>query len=144
MCVEDRGRKSKKEKLLTCNSSACPSPSPLLYCLVRRFINRANRGRPDGCYDTVISFHGSPSRAWALVCCLLAACRSFPCNTHSCKGEVFSPDTQMVFTHPLSYQQLGPSRPRSVSEWVLEFVFVCLCVCVCVYRSALVFCCLTL
>lgn len=69
-----------------CNYSACPAR--LLLCLVRRFINRTNRGRPDGCYGTVISFHGSLSSSWALVCCLLAACWSFPCNTHSCKGEV--------------------------------------------------------
>lgn len=111
MCLTMRktaGGKSKKEELLTCNSSACPAR--LLLCLVRRFINRTNRGGPDGCYDTIICFRGSPSSSWALFCCLFAACRSSPPrNTHSrCKGECSSPDTQMVFTRPLNYQQLGP------------------------------------
>lgn len=105
----------------TCNYSACPAR--LFLCLLRRFINRTSRGRPDGCYDTVISFHGSLSSSWALVCCLLAACWSFPCNTHSSKGEVFSPDMQMVFRYPLNYQQLGPPLPQSFSR--------CLNKCVC-------------
>ena len=142
MCKKDR-TKSKKEGLLTCSYSACPTRLLLLLCLVRRFINRTNRGRPDGCYDTVISFHGSLSSSWALACFLLAACWSFPCNTHSCKGEAFSPDTQMVFTHLLKLSAAGTTAAmigQQVDAQLCAYaclcvhvrVRVCVCVCVCV------------
>lgn len=112
MCVCKKDRtESKKEELLTCSYSACPTRLLLLLCLVRRFINRTNRGRPDGCYDTVISFHGSLCNSWALACFLLAACWSFPFNTHSCKGEVSHLTHRWYLPILSNYQQLGPPLP---------------------------------
>lgn len=63
----------------------------------------------------------------------------FTCNTHSQKGDVFSPDTQMVFTHLLNYQQLGQPFLPSVSKGMLHHN--CLCVCEIVISG---FCCLTI
>lgn len=130
MCLTMRktaGGKSKKEELLTCNSSACPAR--LLLCLVRRFINRTNRGGPDGCYDTIICFRGSPSSSWALFCCLFAACRSSPPATHTRAAKVNAPHlTRRWYLRVLSIISSWdhPSR-RSIRKGVLHCVSVCVC-----------------
>lgn len=112
--------------MLTWNCSVCPTGFP--FCLVRRFIHRTNRGRADGCYDTVIFFHGSLSSSLALICCLLAACWSFPCNTHTpVKARVSHLDTDGIYK---LFQLLSAGTRAAVSIQQLD---AWLCVSVRVY-----------
>ncbi len=116
---------------MTCNYSACPARLPL--CLVRRFINRTSRGRPDGCYDTVICFRGSPSSSWALVCCLLAACWSFLPATHTPVKKVkLTHLTHRWYLRILSIISSWdhPHHDQSVSGCSIVTFRECVCVCV--------------
>lgn len=112
---------------MTCYYSSCvcvPPPFSAFFALSGGFVNRTNSGTADGRSDTVVSFRGSPSSSRALVCCLLAACWSFPCNTQSCKGDVFPHLTHRWYLPILSIISSWDRHYHS-SKWMLNDVPVC-------------------